>query len=146
MNKFFSPVHLILAAALVLGATFTAPVDSFAEEVSPQIKGTDVTATPVVTLKRWQNAEERERYSFLIGFVTMMEIEHSWQGDKPLPYKESLIDCWYKGLEGMTYQQLYSVIEAYIAAHPNDLDLPLPQVIWFEVIQPKVADKISKEK
>lgn len=147
MNKFFSPVYLVLAAAVILGATFAVPAGSFAEE-SPrgQIKNTDVEDTPVVTLQRWQNAAENERYSFLVGFVTMLDIEHSWQGDHPLPYKDSLIDCWYQGLKGMSYKELYGVIENYIATHPKDLELPLPQVIWFEVVQPKVADKIVTEK
>ena len=100
----------------------------------------------MVTLKRWQNANEDERYSFLVGFMSMLDIEHSWQGDEPLPYKESLIDCWYQGLKGMTYKEVYAAIENYIATHPGDLELPLPQVIWFELVQPKVADKINREK
>ena len=148
MNKIPFRLHLALAAALILGATLAAPVSSFAEEgpTRGQIKNTDVEATPTVTLQRWQNATEDERYSFLVGFVTMLDIEHSWQGDNPRPYKESLIDCWYQGLKGTTYKELYAVIENYIAAHPGDLELPLPQVIWFEVVQPKVADKITSEK
>lgn len=147
MNKFLSPVHLILAAALFFGAAFAIPVDSFAEEsAGEKIVNTEVDATPVVTLQRWQNAAENERYSFLIGFATMLDIERAWQGDHPRPYKESLIDCWYQGLKGMTYKELYAVVENYIATHPGDLELPLPQVIWFEVVQPKVADKITSEK
>lgn len=147
MNKFLSPVHLILAAALFFGAALAIPVDSFAEEsAGEKIVNTEVDATPVVTLQRWQNAAENERYSFLIGFATMLDIERAWQGDHPRPYKESLIDCWYQGLKGMTYKELYAVVENYIATHPGDLELPLPQVIWFEVVQPKVADKITSEK
>ena len=147
MNKFFSPVYLILAVAVVLGATFAVPAGSFAEEAAGErIVNSDVSINPAVTLQRWQNAAENERYSFLIGFVSMLDIERSWQGDHPRPYKESLIDCWYQGLKGMTYKELYTVIENYIATHPGDLELPLPQVIWFEVVQPKVADKITSEK
>ena len=147
MNKFFSPVYLILAVAVVLGATFAVPAGSFAEEAAGErIVNSDVSINPAVTLQRWQNAAENERYSFLIGFVSMLDIERSWQGDHPRPYKESLIDCWYQGLKGMTYKELYTVIENYIATHPGDLELPLPQVIWFEVVQPKVADKNNSEK
>ena len=148
MNKIPFRLHFALAAALIFGAALAAPVSSFAEEepIRGEIKGTDVEATPVVTLHNWQNAAENERYSFLIGFVSLLDIEHSWQGEHPRPYKESLIDCWYQGLKGMTYKELYAVIENYIAAHPGDLALPLPQVIWFEVVQPKVADKINREK
>ena len=145
MKRFYSPVFLTVASALFLSAAFIAPVNSFAEE-APQIKNEDVTTSPMVTLKRWQNANEDERYSFLVGFMSMLDIEHSWQGDEPLPYKESLIDCWYQGLKGMTYKEVYSAIENYIATHPGDLELPLPQVIWFELVQPKVADKINREK
>ncbi len=145
MKRFYSPVFLTVASALFLSAAFIAPVNSFAEE-APQIKNEDVTTSPMVTLKRWQNANEDERYSFLVGFMSMLDIEHSWQGDEPLPYKESLIDCWYQGLKGMTYKEVYAAIENYIATHPGDLELPLPQVIWFELVQPKVADKINREK
>ena len=147
MNKFFSPFYLILAVSVLLGATFAVPAGSFAEEAAGErIVNSDVSIIPAVTLQRWQNAAENERYSFLIGFVSMLDIERSWQGDHPRPYKESLIDCWHQGLKGMTYKELYTVIENYIATHPGDLELPLPQVIWFEVVQPKVADKINSEK
>lgn len=152
MNKFSFPFYYIAVLGLALCAAVATPVISFAEEVPPpdtpreHIINKDVSETPVVTLQRWQNAKEDERYAFLVGFVTMMDIEHSWQGEKPLPYKQSLIDCWYQGLKGMTYKELYNRIEAYIAAHPADLGLPLPQVVWFEVVQPKMADKIQKEK
>lgn len=147
MKKLYSPVFLVMASALFFGAMLAAPVSSFAEDIPQgQIKDEEVTSTSKVTLKRWQNAAENERYSFLIGFATMLEIERTWQGDNPRPYRESLIDCWYQGLNGMTYKELYTSIENYIAAHPNDLDLPLPQVIWFEIVQPKVADKINSEK
>ena len=147
MNKLYSPLFLVLASALLFGAALAVPVSSVAEEaINGQLKDTEVNATPKVTLERWQNADERERYSFLVGFVTMLEIERSWQGDAPRPYKESLIDCWYQGLNGMTYQELYASIENYIATHPGDLELPLHHVIWFELVQPKVADKINREK
>lgn len=147
MKKLYSSVFLLMASTLLLSAVFMVPVDSFAEE-APQghIKSEEVTDTPTVTLERWQNANEDERYSFLVGFMTMLDIEHSWQGDHPRPYKESLIGCWYQGLKGMTYKEVYTAIQDYIAAHPGDLELPLPQVIWFELVQPKVADKINREK
>ena len=145
MKRFYSPVFLTVASALFLSAAFISPVNSFAEG-APQIKNEDVTTSQIVTLKRWQNANEDERYSFLVGFMSMLDIEHSWQGDKPLPYSKSLIDCWYQGLKGMTYKEVYAAIENYIATHPGDLELPLPQVIWFELVQPKVADKINREK
>ena len=147
MKKLYSSAFLLMASTLLLSAVFMVPVDSFAEE-APQghIKSEEVTDTPTVTLERWQNANEDERYSFLVGFMTMLDIEHSWQGDHPRPYKESLIGCWYQGLKGMTYKEVYTAIQDYIAAHPGDLELPLPQVIWFELVQPKVADKINREK
>ena len=147
MKKLYSPVFLVVASALFLSAAFIAPVNSFAEEATgEQIKSEDVTVSPMVTLQRWQNANEDERYSFLVGFMSMLDIEHSWQGDNPRPYRESLIGCWYQGLKGMTYKDVYAAVENYIAAHPGDLELPLPQVIWFELVQPKVADKINREK
>ncbi len=147
MKKLYSPGYLVLALALFFGAALMVPVGALAEDLSQgQIKNEAVADTPVVTLQRWQNAEENERYAFLVGFVTMLDIEHSWQGDNPRPYKESLIGCWHQGLGGMTYKELYTRIENYIAAHPGDLELPLPQVIWFDIVQPKVADKIKNEK
>ena len=150
MKRFGFQSYLIAALGLALCVALATPLVSLAEEApqSPrhEVKDKEVSETPVVTLQRWQNAQENERYSFLVGFATMMEIEHSWQGEKPLPYKQSLISCWYEGLKGMTYKELYDRIEAYIAAHPGDMDLPLPRVIWFEVVQPKVAAKIQTEK
>ena len=92
MKKLYSPGYLVLALALFFGAALMVPVGALAEDLSQgQIKNEAVADTPVVTLQRWQNAEENERYAFLVGFVTMLDIEHSWQGDNPRPSKESII-------------------------------------------------------
>lgn len=144
MNKLYSRSCLFLALALLFGAAFIAPDSAFAQLPAP--KSDEVGDTTTVTLQRWQDAGESERYSFLIGFVTMLEIEHSWQGENQLPFKQSLIDSWYQGLQGMSYKDLYNRINNYIASHPDDMQLPLPQVIWFDVVQPKVADKIRAER
>lgn len=105
-----------------------------------------VTSAPVVTLKLWQDSAPNERYAFLIGFVSMLELEKEWQGDNPVPFKQSLINTWVKGLDGITVKDMYTDIENHIKSNPDDMNRPVIQVLWNDFVQPKVSEIIASAK
>lgn len=104
------------------------------------------SAFPVVTLKSWSESSQDSRYSFLFGFITALEMEKQWQGDKPLPLEKSLNHSWVEGLKGATLTEIYSNVNAYIEKNPSDLERPLVEYLWYAYAQPKVVEKVGKEK
>lgn len=96
-----------------------------------------------VSLKTWKDSTEQERYGFLVGFMTMLELEKKWQGDKPLPLKQSLVASWSRGLSDMSLKQIHDAINEYIAANPGDMDRQVVEVMWFKFAQPKVTEKVD---
>ena len=101
---------------------------------------------PLVTLSHWKDSTAGERYAFLIGFVTMLELEKEWQGHggrELLPFGESLIKSWVAGFADRPLTEIYNGINAFISAHPGDLERPVAEVMWFTFIQPRLDEAES---
>ena len=150
MKKYlFKSATVLLSAALLSSFVMAGPVlanEKGASQTQAQREAlvhSQVTSAPVVTLKLWQDSSPNERYAFLIGFVSMLELEKEWQGDKPVPFKQSLVHAWVKGLDGITVKDMYMDIENHIKANPTDMNRPVIQVLWDDMVQPKMSEIIS---
>ncbi len=122
-----------------------AAVPAFAAAPDPgKVRQLQANNIPLVSLNTWKDSTEQERYGFLVGFVTMMELERQWQGQNPLPLKLSLVQSWSKGFEGVTLKQIHDTLDEYIAANPKDLDRQVVEVLWFKFAQPKVKEQVGE--
>jgi len=104
--------------------------------------GSGEFAIPLVTLKHWKDSNPGERYSFLIGFLTMMELEKEWQGkdSRPvLPFDQSLIGAWARSVENRPLTEIYHDLNRYAANNPGDLGRPVAEVMWFLFAQPRMS-------
>ena len=95
--------------------------------------------SPAVRLREWKSSTDDEQRAFLFGFVTMLELEKEWQGKKPVSPSRSLISCWTKGLNGVSPRQMGKTIDAYVAAHPEDNDMQVVEILWFQYVHPKLT-------
>lgn len=108
-------------------------------EANPDDSGEFVV--PLVTVKHWKDSNPGERYSFLIGFLTMLELEKEWQskdGRPVLPFEQSLIGAWARGVENRPLTEIYSDLNRYAANNPGDLGRPVAEVMWFLFAQPRM--------
>jgi hypothetical protein len=102
------------------------------------------TEAPLVTLAHWRDSTANERYAFLIGFITMLELEKEWQGRAGqglLPMEQSLVTPWLDGFAGRPLAEIYSGLGRHLSAHPGDLDRPVAEVMWFVFVQPRLDKK-----
>jgi hypothetical protein len=131
----------ILVLALGLGLATSAGAESRADQVN------DIKAdqTPAVRLSHWKSSSVAEQNSFLFGFVTMLGLEKEWRQGKELPVKQSLANCWIKGFNGVTIQQMREAIDAYAAAHPEDTERQVVEVLWIGFVQPKLSAQERKD-
>ena len=95
---------------------------------------------PAVRLSHWQNSSEQERFAFLFGLVTMLEVEREWQGSKPLPVNRSTVGTWSRGLAGVTLKAMDTALAEYIAANPDKLDMPVVEALGRIYVRPEMSD------
>ncbi len=133
---------LLTVAAGVAACTSDQPESPPATADAP--RPPEEAGAPLVTLRHWKESTPSERYSFLIGFVTMLELEKEWQGKDGralLPFDQSLTGSWVRGFENRPLNELYNGLNQYLAAHPGDLKRPVAEVMWFLFVQPRLDDK-----
>jgi len=101
-------------------------------------------SAPVVTLKMWDSSSSLEQYAFLAGIVSMLELEKEWQGQKGiLPLRQSMIGSWCAGLDGMSLIQIHSAVNSYSMNNPLKQDRLVLDVLWSELVQPKLKATMS---
>lgn len=106
--------------------------------------GKSLLAVPVVTLENWKHSTEDERYSFLVGFMSMLDIEQAWQGYPPLPVSKSINGFWIRGLSGVSVQEIRTSLDNYITAHPDEMNRPVLEIIGRLYIGPKLTEAEKK--
>lgn len=137
------------ARVLLFVALMTLPVVLFGcsgggGEVPPAEPAPDEpreVSIPLVTLQHWKDSTPGERYSFLIGFVTMLELEKEWQGQNGrelLPFDQSLVGAWVRGFENRPLAEIYNGLNRYVADKPGELNRPAAEVMWFLFAQPRM--------
>lgn len=84
----------------------------------------------VVTGKQWTSASTEQKKAFLIGAVSVVNVEHQFQGDKLPKGRKSVIPTLHQGLAQMTFPQLEQAIDAYYAGKPDALGTPVLHVMW----------------
>ncbi len=126
---------------LLLGSV---PVQGIAAEPS-EVANVEAVHCPPLTLKDWVASSSQEQYAFLFGFVTMLEMEKEWQGEKPLPLSRSLVHSWVNGLAGVTLREMHKTIEDYIVAHPEDQTRNVVEVLGHAYVRPKLTPAMREE-
>ena len=129
-------IYIIVIVAMLFFVGFYA-------KAYAQING-GTTSAPVVTLKLWSDSSEQEQYAFLAGFVSMIELEKEWQGQKSiLALEQSMVGSWAKGMDGMTLKTIRNSVNKYVAKNPNEMDKLVLEVLWRDLVQPKLRNAIS---
>lgn len=99
---------------------------------------------PIVTGEHWTKSSEQVKKAYLIGVANVLQIESAYQGSNPPPDTQSLVPTAAVGLKGQTLDSVRSTVDAYYAAHPEDLRRPVFEVIWRDVVVPGRAKGAAK--
>ena len=136
-------------AACALSLFLLVPASGYAADAAgtqigdANVTGLEATSMPIVRMKHWKESTPQERYSFLVGFTTMLELEKEWQGQTALPLRQSLTGSWVKGLSGVKLEQIASSIDKHIMTNPDDMDRSVVEYMWFTFVQPKLTEKVN---
>lgn len=121
-------VAIVLACLTVMAATSPA-------------RGDEV---PLVTGEHWTKSSEQVKKAYLIGIANVLQIEAAYQGSSPPTDAQSLVPTAAVGLKGQTLDSVRNAVDAYYAAHPEDLARPVFEVIWRDVVVPGRAKAGAK--
>jgi hypothetical protein len=111
--------------AFVLCMTLSAlPIMAHADEV------------PVITGEQWVSSSEEVKKVFLIGAANFAKVEVAHQGSNPLSDNQSLVPRFQKGLKGQTLDTVREGLNKWYASHPERLQQPVIDTIWFEMVIP----------
>lgn len=134
MQKVFRRISCLAGVlVLVFGMSFNAMAQPTYE-----------LAAPVVTLQTWQNSTDGERASFLIGFMSMVDIERVWQGTPGLTVAQSTGGMWVKGLRGVSLPQLMKSVSDYITANPGSMNESVLEVLGRIYVAPQLSEAEKK--
>jgi hypothetical protein len=66
----------------------------------------------------------------------VLQIETAFAGATPPPDSQSVVPRFVRGLKGHTLDSVREGLDRWYAAHPDQLQRPVIETIWFEMVVP----------
>ena len=120
--KTASKLRIAAVAACVGLAALTGP--AHADEV------------PLVTGEHWVRSSDEVKKAYLIGIANVAQVETTYNAANPPTDAQSIVPRMVKGLKGETLDTVREGLNKWYAAHPDRLQRPVVETIWFEMVVP----------
>ena len=91
---------------------------------------------PLVTGEHWTKSSEEVKKAYLVGMANLALVEIAYEGATPVVDAQSVIPRMAKGLKGHTLDTVREGLNQWYAAHPDQLQRPVVETIWFEMVVP----------
>ena len=91
---------------------------------------------PLVTGEHWTKSSEEMKKAYLVGIANIVQIEMAYEGANQAPDSQSVLPRMVKGLKGHTLDTVREALNKWYAVHPDQLNRPVIETIWFEMVAP----------
>ncbi len=91
---------------------------------------------PLVTGKHWTESSEQAKKAYLVGIANIVQVETAYQAGNAPPDAQSIFPRLVKGLKGQTLDTVREQLDRWYASHPEQLQRPVIETIWFEMVVP----------
>jgi hypothetical protein len=91
---------------------------------------------PLVTGKLWTESSQQVKNAYLVGIANVVQLDVAYQSGKPPPDSASVVPRLSRGLGGQTLDTVREGLDRWYAAHPDQLERPVIETIWFEMVVP----------
>jgi len=91
---------------------------------------------PLITGEHWTKSSEEMKKAYLVGIANVVQVELAYEGTNPSPDNQSVLPRMAKGLKGHTLDSVREALNSWYAAHPDKLQRPVVETIWFELVVP----------
>ena len=92
--------------------------------------------------EKWPTATEREKLAYLLGIMNLALVEYQLHGPDP-KYRTTTTNL-VKATDGMTLRQIMETVDTFYQSNTELQRRPVIEVIWFELVEPKIGAKSSK--
>jgi hypothetical protein len=98
--------------------------------------GARADEVPLVTGEHWIKSSEPMKKAYLIGIANTMQLEAAYHAANPPSDAMSIVPRFARGLKGHTLDSVRERLDSWYAAHPDRLQRPVIETIWFEMVVP----------
>jgi len=91
---------------------------------------------PLVTGEHWSKSNEQLKRVYLIGLANVIQVETAYHAAKPPSDDQSFVPRFARGMKGQTLDSVREALDRWYAAHPDKLQRPVIETIWFEMVVP----------
>jgi hypothetical protein len=91
---------------------------------------------PLVTGEHWTKSSEQVRKAYLVGIANVLQVESAYAAANPPADAQSVVPRFVKGLKGHTLDTVREALDNWYAAHPDRLQRPVIETMWFELVVP----------
>jgi len=91
---------------------------------------------PLITGEHWIKSSDEQKKAYLVGIANVVQIETAYAGANPASDAQSVVPRLVKGLKGHTLDTVRDALNKWYAAHPDQLQRPVIETIWFEMVVP----------
>jgi len=91
---------------------------------------------PLITGEHWTKSTEELKKVYLVGIANIVQIETAYHGTSPPSDAQSIVPQMVKGLKGQTLDTVREGLNRWYAAHPEQLQRPVIETLWFEMVVP----------
>lgn len=134
-----SVVSLLLVLALASGVSIAGAQEGATDPVA-QLTGAV-----------WQKTSPDNKAAFLFGMDTAIAVEYAVngkltesaaaKGKTPVSTLSPFEKAWGAAFKNMSRRQIIQEVDDWYAKNPGELDRPVMNVLWYQVIQPRVASQ-----
>jgi hypothetical protein len=91
---------------------------------------------PLITGEHWTKSSELLKKAYLVGVANVLQVEVAYHGTNPPSDAQSIVPRFAKGVKGHTLDSVREALDSWYAAHPDRLQRPVIETIWFEIVTP----------
>lgn len=140
-----SILTLSLCAALLCGAS-----QLMAAEAAPETANAAGNPVDQFTGRYWEKSTLVNKEAYLFGIESAIAVDYfiERQTEKKGAKSPSVLSHfekgWMKAFANVTRKEIVADVDAWYAAHPQELDKPVLSVLWHDVIVPRLDAQAGK--
>lgn len=136
----------LMILALAMPAAHVNAADAAPAEIKANPAGNPVDQ---FTGELWMKTTKEQKQAYLFGIDSAIAVEYfvnskeaakaAKAGKKPVYTLSPFERGWMEAFTNVSREQAIEKVNAWYGAHPNGLDRPVLDVLWYEVIKPALA-------
>ncbi|BDB27225.1 hypothetical protein Tamer19_63730 [Cupriavidus sp. TA19] len=96
---------------------------------------------PLITGKQWTESSDQMKKAYLVGIANVVQVDVAYHAGNSPPDSASIVPRFARGLKAHSLDSVRQGLDRWYAAHPDQLQRPVIETIWFEMVVPGLAGK-----